>query len=424
LKSKGIVCRECRGLNKPDSRYCWFCGAPLPRLGRGPSGSRTAVGIGLELFKWLIAAVVVVALVAGIYYAVDRVLLPLFEEEETPTTVVATSTSTTRSTTTTTTEPRHDRAVTGGADRYETAIAISRLGFPGGAPALVLVDGEEFAEAIPASPLAAAYGGPLLLVPPEGIRDDLSSEIERLQPTKIFLVSLPKPNTVTEQLEAILDDPEVTRLAGDDPYETAALVAREIAAKLETVSKVVIAPVDSFIEAIAVSPLAAARGWPILLANEDGDLPRAIRNVIEDLEVNAALVVGTTAEPSLENVETVAGATGYETAALIVKYAATHGSDFSHTAIATGDAFPDGLVAGSYLAADNGILLLATNGRLAAAMLSLFADNSKAIRTLDFIALPELAEQLAVSGTDTDSDSTQTTSRTGTSGTGTTVDDE
>jgi len=57
-------------------------------------------------------------------------------------------------------------------------------------------------------------------------------------------------------------------------------------------------------------------------------------------------------------------------------------------------------------------------------MLSLFADNSKAIRTLDFIALPELAEQLAVSGTDTDSDSTQTTSRTGTSGTGTTVDDE
>jgi len=394
--SRGIVCRECRGLNKPDSRYCWFCGAPLPRFGRGPGGRRTALGVALEVLKWLGAGAVVLALIAGVYYAVERVILPIFQQEETPTTLIARSTSTVRSTTTTTTTPREDRVVTGGADRYATAVAISELGFPEGASALVLVDGEQFAEALSAGPLAAAYGGPVLLVPPEGIRDDLTNEIERLDPSRVFLVGVSKPRSVTARLEEILEKPEVTSFAGDDPYETAALIAREIEARLETVARVVIAPADSFIEAIAVTPLAAAKGWPILLADGDRDLPGATAGVIEDLRVDAALVVGTAIDLSLTDVEMRVGGSGFDTAALIAEYAATQGSDFAHTVIASGDAFPDGLAAGSYLAADNGILLLAKNGRLPPSMLSLFTDNRKAIRTLDFIALPELAKELAL----------------------------
>jgi putative cell wall-binding protein len=409
--SKGIVCRECRGLNKPDSRYCWFCGAPLPRLGRGPSGNRTVLGICLQVFKWLIAAAVVAALVGGIYYAFDRVMLPILREgETTTTTVVARSTTSTRPTsTTTTTEPRDDRLVSAGTDRYATAIAISELGFPDGAPALVLVGGEDFAKAVAGGPLAAAYAGPLLLIPAEGIREDLAGEIERLDPSRVFLVGVSKPRSVTAQLQEILEKPEVTSVAGDDAFETAALVAREIKAKLETVSKVVIVPADSYIEAIAVAPLAAVKGWPILLVDADGELPRATRNVITDLEVDAALVVGTTAELTLAYVERQVGASGYETAALVAQYAAAQGLEFTHTAIATGDSFPDGLVVGPCLAADNGMLLLATNGRLNAAMLSLFTENRKAIRTLDIIALPQLARELAVPSSTPGSSTTGTT---------------
>ena len=395
--TKGIVCRECRGQNKPGSRYCWFCGAPLPRLGRGPSGNWTTVGIILQVVRWLTAIAVVLAVVAGLYYAVDHYLLPLFQKDETPTTVVVvTSTSTTRSTTTTTTlPPRDDHVVKAGDDRYATAIAISKLGFPGGSPALVLVNGEDFSEALSVTPLAAAYDGPVLLLPPEGVRDDLATEIRRLSPSRIFLVGVSKPKTVTTQLREIVEQLEVTSLAGNDAYEIAALVATEIQTKLETISKVVIAPANSFIEAIAVAPLAAAKGWPILLAAEDGTLPRATRNAIKSLEVDAALVVAAGVEMTLTDVETKTGANGYETAAFIAEYAASQGMTFKHTAVATGDAFPDGLVAGSYLALDKGMLLLTKSGRLPTAALSLFTDNEKTIRRLDFIALPELAQSLA-----------------------------
>jgi putative cell wall-binding protein len=393
---KGIVCRECRGLNKPGSRFCWFCGAPLPRIGRGPGGGWTVWGLILQGLKWLVAVAAVAAVAVGLYYSVDRVFLPILQKDETPaTTVIATTTSTARPTTTTTTTPRDDRIVAGGADRYATAIAISELGFPEGAPALVLVAGDDYAEAISATPLAVAYEGPVLLLPPDGIRDDLGAEIRRLDPSRIFLVGISRPRSVTTQLKDILEKPEVTTLTGDSPYEIAALVAGEVKTKLETVSKVVIVPSDSFIEAIAVAPLAAAKGWPILLVGEGGDVPRATANAIEDLEVDSALVVGTTIELTLDDVETRVGDDGYETAALIVEYALTQGLRFTHTAIATGDAFPDGLVTGSYLALDKGILLLAKSGRLPPVMLTFLTDNLKSIRTLDFIAMPDLAKDLA-----------------------------
>lgn len=396
--NKGIICRECKGENKPGSRYCWFCGAPLPWIERRPSGGWRAVGVGFQVLKWLVATAVVVALAGGVYYAFNRVVLPIFQEKPTTTiTEIAKNTTSIRPTTTTTI-PRDDRLVSAGKDRYATAIAISELGFPSGAPALVLVGGEDFAKGISAGPLAAAYKGPILLVPTDGIREDLVDEIRRLDPSHVFLVGVSKPKTMTARLKEILEKPEVTSIAGNDVFETAALVAREIRTKHETVSKVVIAPVDSFVEAIAATPLAAAKGWPILLARENGDLPRITRNLIVDLEIDAALVVGTTTELSLAYVDRLKGAGGYETAALIAEYAASHGLEFTHTAIATGDSFPDGLVTGPCLAADNGMLLLATNGRLTPEMLSLFGENRKAIRTLDFIALPQLAQELAVSG--------------------------
>lgn len=399
--TEGVVCRECGGLNQPDSRFCWFCGAKLPRYRRGPDGRPTVGLMVVQSLKWLSIAVVVLAVAGGFYYAVDRFVLPAFRDDPTPTVTVVTQTTSTSRSTTTTTTPRTNRVVAGGADRYATAIAISRLGFPGGAPALVLVAGDDYAEAISVTPLAVAWGGPVLLLPPEGIRDDLGTEIERLDPAQIFLVGVSRPNSVTTQLRDILDEPTVTRLDGDDPFKTAALVATEVKAKLETVSKVVIAPSDSFVEAIVVAPLAAANGWPILLASQNGDLPAATADAIEDLGATSALVVGTDVELTLSDVEKLVGADGFETAALIVQYAETQGMSFAHTAIVTGDAFPDGLVAGSYLALDKGILLLANDGRLPSVILSLFTDNLKAIRMLDFIALPDLVKDLANPSTGT-----------------------
>ncbi len=54
------------------------------------------------------------------------------------------------------------------------------------APCAGSVGGEDFAKGISAGPLAAAYKGPILLVPTDGIREDLVDEIRRLDPRTSF----------------------------------------------------------------------------------------------------------------------------------------------------------------------------------------------------------------------------------------------
>jgi putative cell wall-binding protein len=353
-----------------------------------------------ELLRWLIPVVAVLAVAAGAFYLVEAYLISPLRSAPAQTETRTSATAEANSTTTTTAARRTDRVVAG-TDRYGTAIAISNLGYPQGAPALVLATGEDYTEAVCAAPLAAAYGAPILLVPPEGIRTDLSTEIERLNPSQIFLVGVSGPSKVKRQLRDLLPDPEIVDLTADGPYETAALVAQEVSAKLGTVSKVVIAPSDSFAEAIAVSPLAAAKGWPILLSPLEGDTPAATTDAIEKLAVTSALVVGTTSELELADVERQVGADSYETAALVAQYALSQGMDFTHTVIVTGENFPDGLPVGPYLALDNGILLLAENDSLPPAILALFDANRDDIRALDFVALPKLAKAMALPSTGT-----------------------
>ena len=395
-----IVCRECRGQNDPDARFCWHCGAPLHSRGYYVSGPRKAAWVTSEVFKWVIPVVVVLAIAAGAFYVLDAYLLSPLRDDPTQAETRPTTTVQASSTTTTTTAPRTDRVVAG-TDRYGTAIAISKLGYPQGAPALVLATGDDYTEAVCAAPLAAAYEAPILLVPPEGMRTDLSAEIQRLDPSRIFLVGVSGSSKVKRQLRDLLEDPGIADLTGDDQYETAALIAQQVKAKLGSVSKVVIAPSDSFAEAMAVAPLAAAKGWPILLSPLEGKIPVAITDAIGELAAASALVVGTKSELEMTDVERRVGADSYETVALIAQYALTQGLSFAHTAIVTGENFPDGLPMGPYLALDDGILLLAKDGQLPPAILALFNANRADIRTLDFIALPELAEALALPNTNT-----------------------
>lgn len=409
-QNEGIVCRECGGQNESGSQFCWFCGALLRRRWLGFADRRTTKGWVLFGLRWLLSVAAVLAVFGGLYYTVDRYLLPLFQDEVTTgTSVVVTSSSPNHRTTTTV--PRTDRVVQAGADRYATAITISKLGFPEGAPALVLAAGDDYRETISAAPLATAYGGPTLLVPPDGLRSDLNNEIKRLKPAQIFILGVARPRTVGRQVEDLVENVQVTNLTGDNAYETAEQVAAQVKAKLGSISRVVIVPSDGFVEALSLAPLAAAEGWPILLASEDNDLPRATKRALADLAVDSALVVGTTTPVDLGNVETLAGADSFETAASIVRYAVNQGLSFAHAAITTGDAFPDALVVAPYLALDKGILLLAKGGSLPPALLSIYNDNRGAVRALDIIGLPDLVEDLANPNTSADTSGTPSVRR-------------
>jgi putative cell wall-binding protein len=414
-----ILCKKCRGENDRGARFCWYCGAPLRGGARRSRVQEVVIDLTTRASKWVLFLGVLAGLVVGAYYALDHYLWPAVGSETTIAQTAPTTSVPKTTTTVTTLPPRSDRSVAGGTDRYATAIGISKLAFPDGAPALVLVPGDDYAQGMIVAPLAAAYKGAVLLVPPEGIRDDLAAEITRLGPTEVFLVGVPRPNTITKQLQAVLKEPTVTRLIGEDPYETAALVAGAVKAKVGTVSKVVVVPSDSFVEALSVAPLAAANGWPILLTPRVGAVPRTTRNAIADLGVTSALVVGTDAELALDQVDRQVGADSFETAALVVRYAVTQGLTFTHTAIVTGTSFPDGLIAGSYLALDRGILILIKDGDQPGSLLSVLNANLDEVRVIDFIAVPELAKQMAAGrATGSSGTASTTTTATGPNGSG------
>ena len=397
-KEKDIECRHCGGTNPPGSAYCWYCGARLPRLRLSLRGASLPVRLGVQAFKWVIALLVVAGIAYGLYHAAERYLLPVFKEEQEEFQVVSTTATTRPPSPTTTTLPRTERVLPAGADRYSTAITISRLAFPEGAPGLVLVPGDNYQQAMCSVPLAAAYAGPLLYLPPTGLRTDIKNEIKRLNPTQVFLINVNRSKTVATEIGELLEKPTVTRLTGNDAYDTAVLIAQKLAEKVDTIAKAVIVPSDSFVEAAAVSPLAGARHWPILLTRRDSDPPSATVQALKDLKIASALVVGTRTKVELVEVDTQIGATSHQTAALVAEYAADNGLDFAHTCLASGDEFPDPLAAAAYLALERGILLLAREGELPADTLTVFNAHAAEIRLLDIIALPALAKELGASG--------------------------
>ena len=106
--------------------------------------------------------------------------------------------------------------------------------------------------------------------------ENTRAEVTRLQPGKIFVVGLGEAVLA----EVIAAFPElaatpggIVALVGADRYDTARLVAEEVKARLGSVTGVVLAPGDSFADALAVAPLAAAKGWPILLTPGSGPVP-------------------------------------------------------------------------------------------------------------------------------------------------------
>jgi peptidoglycan hydrolase-like protein with peptidoglycan-binding domain len=207
--------------------------------------------------------------------------------------------------------------------------------------------------------------------------------------------------TVVGQVAAafpdLADTPEgIVVLTGADRYDTARLVAEQVKARLGTVSGAVFARGDSFPDALSVAPLAAAKGWPILLTS-GGDIPAATREALDSLEVDNGLIVGTYVDPGVPGLALtrLVGRDRYDTSALIAEYASAEGMSYSHVAMVTGDNFPDALAAGPFMALDGGIVLLTQSKSVPPVIASLLLEHAEELERVDFVGLvPAVASQV------------------------------
>lgn len=255
-----------------------------------------------------------------------------------------------------------------GVDRYETAAVISQGSFqPSADSAVFITSGEAPADALTAGPAAASLDAPLLLTRAAELPGATAAELARLAPATVYVVG--GTDRVTEavlaQIAAAAPQADVTRIAGQDRYETAVDLAETF---FPDADGVVLTRGDTYPDALSGGAAAAAAGVPVMIT-EPAQLPTPVAQWLSGRTFEAGLVVGGPTSVSEEVAATlaqrttgtdgttrIAGADRYDTAAAV---ATAVFPDAATVVLATGDDFPDAL-AGVPAAAVNGapILLL------------------------------------------------------------------
>jgi putative cell wall-binding protein len=203
--------------------------------------------------------------------------------------------------------------------------------------------------------------------------------------------------------------PTVTRLAAADRYSEAALIAKK--GFPQGTANVVIASGETFADALVAAPLAKALDAPILLVRHDA-LPSATASAISYLGAKKAYVVGgkVTVEDgvvkkllatSIDNVDRIAAANRYDTAALVAqKLFALKGSP-EVAYIANGEKFADGLSIGAVAASLGQPVLLVKPGYVPPSVTSTLARLTPAEIVIvggPASVTPVVAEQLGADG--------------------------
>jgi len=262
-----------------------------------------------------------------------------------------------------------------GADRYSTAVAVSRAAFPSGADTIVVANGERWPDAVGGGVLAGASDGPVLLVQKTGVPAAVRAEILRLAPSKVFVLGGAESlgdAVVTEVLDAAVDATSAVRLAGPDRYGTSALVASETvdAFPASWGGQAIVASGYTYADALTGGPFAIATHRPVYLI-DDAHAAQVIAAMQEagvtkvavlggDVAVSPATRAALATAFGAANIDRVAGATRYQTATILADLAVKYsGFSFASPGLASGEGFADALTAAPLLAMRRSPLLLA-----------------------------------------------------------------
>ena len=179
-----------------------------------------------------------------------------------------------------------------GADRWQTAAAISRKAFPSGSRCLYVVSGLAFPDALSGAPAAGAGGCALLPVNGTSVPSVVRQEISRLAPSRVVFVG-GQAAVSTEAATAVLaaaPGATSTRLAGGNRYETSVAIAKQDVFTRPR-AEVFVASGQNFPDALSMAAVAGARKAPMLLTAPE-NLPSVIRTEIGRLATPRAILAG------------------------------------------------------------------------------------------------------------------------------------
>ncbi len=259
-----------------------------------------------------------------------------------------------------------------GLDRIETAAKIALNGWPHGSDTVLIARSDDFPDALAGVALASKNNAPILLTSKNHLDSKTEETLLNLKPLKVILLG--GQNALGDQVEEKLREvlywtEDFERIAGNDRFETAALIA----SRFPDNNKAAIATGLNFPDALSLASAAGAQGYPLLLVGKDS-LPTATQEYLKKANLHSLHVAGgegiisskvlqSLAQASsvpVEQIKRLAGYDRYDTSTLILE-------EFYPTAtklfLATGQDFPDAL-AGAALAAnrDTPMLLIPPSG--------------------------------------------------------------
>lgn len=255
-----------------------------------------------------------------------------------------------------------------GANRFATAVEVSKAQFPSGAPVAFIATGTNFADALAISAAAAGFG-PVLLVERDRLPTETAAELDRLGPVSIIVIG--GPVAVSEQTMidvARHSRRETRRIAGPNRFATAAAISREAFDAGTEVAFVTTG--EAFQDALGATASAAAFDAPLLLT-ASASLPEATQQELRRLAPERIVVVGGPGdvdEAVVERLRTLAtevirvGDDDDEATSAALSRATFTSSGTA--LLATSADFPDGLTGGAFAGALPAPLMLVTRDRV------------------------------------------------------------
>lgn len=272
-----------------------------------------------------------------------------------------------------------------GENRAETAAIAATKAFPDGADSALIARSDSFPDALAAAYLAGVRNVPILLTGQGAIPPATLDAIDELGVTSVTLLGLEGaiPANIFDAFVRNLGEDNVTRLGGENRFETAstiALAGNNTVGTAPNLSDAAGGPLrtaivslgTNFPDALSAGPLSFASDIPILLVGGD-TLPSITQFTLEDtgLDIKQVIITGGTAAvseavekqirdlPNLTSVVRVAGDDRAATAVamgLVTRKALGWPAD--SIALSTGRNFPDALTLAPLAAGTSSTLFL------------------------------------------------------------------
>lgn len=275
------------------------------------------------------------------------------------------------------------------ASRYSTAITIAKDAYPNweGVKDVIIVSGDDRAAADPlaASGLCWAYDAPVLLVAgdhtPSEVENAIAQIVARNGEITLRVVGGPRSVPAARVADLVAAGGGATKVKVDrlldtgDRYDLARAIAlRMKAVRGDDMPKTALfangADPTTFFDALALSPISAATGAPVLLVQPDG-VPAATELAVTALAPTTRIVGGGSKTVS-EAVRSKLGATRwwgptrYDTAVAISNGAVSKGW-LTREYVGIAAKFPDAVTGGSLTGSMGGVLLLTDGSSLSSA---------------------------------------------------------